>query len=84
MHLGTTGGLILSLVITGLRGYKAWKKGWPVGDTMQGCWTGYSFEKEDWDWKRPTATYALVGGKVVTTLAIKTNYNQETPTGWNL
>lgn len=84
MHIGTTGGLVLGGIYCVLRGLHARKEGWPVGDTMQGCYTGYSFQKEEFDYKRPLSTYMTVGGAAVTFVAKKTGYNQDTPNGWNL
>jgi len=84
MHLGTTGGLVLGALYCVARGLKARKEGWDVFNVMQECWTGYSQDDEEFDMKKPISTYLVVGGKVVTTLAKWTNYNQDTPKGWNL
>lgn len=81
MHLGTTGGLIAGGIITIIAGLKARREGWAVGDSMQGVWTGYSFTKEDWDWTRPTATYAVVGGGIATAVAKKDPLQRRHPDG---
>lgn len=87
-HLGTLGGLIASIIVTVSAGIKARNEGWPVLDTMQGKWTGYSFQKagtdDAWDATRPTATYCLVGGAAVSWVAKKTGYNSDLPKDVNL
>ncbi|GAG97953.1 unnamed protein product [marine sediment metagenome] len=84
MHLGTTIGLVGSVIITAVAGLKARNEGWDVMDAMQSKWTGYNFGNENWDIKRPTATYCLVTGAVATKAAKWTGYNQDTPTGVNV
>lgn len=83
-HYGTTLGLLASLGITLHAGWKAHQEGWDVLDAMQSKWTGYNFGNETWDFKRPTATYALVGGATATKIAKWTDYNQDTPKGMNV
>lgn len=83
-HWGATLGLAAGLIGTAYKGYQAWKEGWPVLDTMQGCWTGYSFEKEDFDVTRMVGTIPTVAGGVATKVAIWTGYNAWTPKNVNI
>ncbi len=84
MHLGTTIGLVGSVVITGAAGLKAHREGWDVMDAMQSKWTGYNFGSENWDIKRPTATYCLVTGISATKIAKWAKVNNDTPKGANI
>lgn len=85
MHLGTTLGLVASVVITAAAGVKAYREGWDVMNAMQSKWTGCDWgSSEFFSFKRPTATYALVTGAVATKAAKWTGYNQDTPKGVNV
>lgn len=84
MHLGSTFGLLGSIGVTIAKGLQAKREGWPVLDTMQGTWSGYSFEKEDWDIKRVIAPIPLIVGGTATYIAKKTKFNSDTPKGMNV
>lgn len=83
-HWGATLGLAAGLIGTAYMGVKAYREGWPVMDTMQGCWTGYSFQLKDWKLERMVGTIPTVAGGVATKIAIWTGYNQWTPTHVNV
>ena len=83
-HIGATLGLATGLILTAFRTIKAWREDRDVLDHFQSCFTGWSFEREDFHAPRMVFTIPTVVGGAATWVAIKTDYNSWTPTGWNV
>ena len=77
-------GLGLGLGMTLVKTIHAWRSGWNVGDTFQSCFSGYSFEHDDWDASRMVGSIPMVVGGVTTLVAVKSGFNRWTPKGVNM
>lgn len=77
-HMGATAGLIGSAILT----WKEYKKG--GFNRVVRSWTGWDMDDEIWIAANIRAALPLTMGAGATYAAIKTGFNDWTPTGWNV